>query len=128
DGLPSSARLVRLEECLLQPRKLRRTEHYAVRIVGARTGIIGVCSSLHADVAIGATICVDEDYVRAPLLSEVELACAVRSRVRRRINEAALFHRLIVLENLLQSLKAAALVYEGNAAVVWSYIISRVSS
>src|SRR5262249_8278924 len=39
----------------------------------------------------------------------------------------ALFHRLIVLENLLQSLKAAALVYEGNAAVVWSYIICRVA-
>src|SRR5262249_21762918 len=62
-----------------------------------------------------------------PLLSEVELASAVGARIRRRINQATLAHRLVVLENLLQSLKATALVHEGNTPVVGSYIIGRIT-
>ena len=90
-------------------------------------GLIGVRGSLHPDVAIGAAIRVNEDCVPAPLLSEVELACAVRAWIRRRIDQATLFHRLVVLENLLQHLKASALVHERNAAVVWSHIIDRIT-
>ena len=71
------AALLRVEKRLLQPRKLRRTEHGAVWVVGAGAGVIGICGSLHPDVAIGAAIGIDENCVPAPLLSEVKLAGAV---------------------------------------------------
>src|SRR5262249_3891853 len=80
-----------------------------------------------SDVAIRAAISVDEDYVAAPLLGEVELTRTVRAWIQGRIDKATFFGRLVVLENLLQYLEAAALIHEGNAAVVWRYIIGWVT-
>ncbi len=123
DELPRRAAALRGEKRLLQPRKLRRTEHCAVRVVGASAGFVGICCGLHADVAIGATIGVDEDCIPAPLLSEVKLTGAVRARVRRRIDQTAFFQRLVVLENLLQCLEAAGFVHKRHAAVVcWPFL------
>jgi hypothetical protein len=61
------------------------------------------------------------------LLSEVELASAIRAWVRWRVDQTPLFHRLVVLENLLQNLKATALAHEGNAPVVRRHIIGRIT-
>ena len=118
DELPGGTAVLPREKRLLQPRQLRGTEHRAVWVVGASAGVVGIIGSLDADVAIGATIGIDEDGIPAPPLSEVELTGAVRARVRRRIDQSAFFHRLVVLENLLQRLQAAALVYKRHAAVV----------
>ena len=83
DEFPGGAALFRDEKRSLQPRKLRRTEHSAIRVVGAGAGVIGVCGSLYADVAVAAAIGIDEDCMPAPLLCEEKLPGAVRAWVPR---------------------------------------------
>src|SRR4029077_19911573 len=74
--------------------------------------------SLHPDVAIAATVSIDENRVLTPSLSEVELTGAVRARIRGHVDQTAFCRRLVVLENLLQPLEAAAPVHKWHAAVV----------
>src|SRR4029453_16859802 len=62
-----------------------------------------------------------------PLLGEEEVSRAVRARLARRIQRAAIFHRLIVEVDLLQLLEAAAFVHEGNTSVVGCDIIRGVT-
>ena len=113
DELPSRAVVVRVKKGLLEPGELRGTQISAVRIVGTGPGVIssGV-GGLQANVAVGAGIRVHEEGILAPRLGRIELLAAVRARIGRSGDRAAISNRLVAQESIPERLEADGAVHD----------------
>src|SRR5262249_50190783 len=71
---------------------------------------------LETNITVRTGIGLDVDRVLTPLLGEVELLGAVRARIRRSADNAAILDRLVVQIHVLQGLEARGLVHEAAEA------------
>src|SRR5262249_37930428 len=94
-----------------------------VWIVSARAGFISISGRLHANVAIGAAIRVDEDGVLAPPLCEIQLPSSIRTRIRRGRDQRSFRRGLPILKDLLQPLESTAFVHEWHTAIAGRDIV-----